>query len=406
MIPPLKLREWAKSVHDLDSEQIAELQRIDGIRIEARPDGRFDLTPTGNMVGYVRRGNTSVVIHPSKCDSKRVIFMMGYADNPGVFGDTQVDFDNDEDLLEAFVSVFARSLTSAIERGLYRTYASIDDDLSVIRGRVRIGDQITRRFRLSPPIAVSFEEFTVDNSENRLLKAAIDIASRIPIRNKKTRDSLQYLRAMFSDVSLVEFDRVWLPESVFTRLNEHLKYSLSLATRIIRNSSISLEHGDGASDEFLINMATVFEDFVVTALREELNLSSREMPRANELRDNPYLDRGRRIKLKPDISRWEDSRCIAIGDVKYKRTTAEGVVHPDIYQLLAYATATDLKQASVVYAMSPNESEDLMVGRHEVQYAGVVINVFALDLSKSTEEILQQISTFSQCFDHAMLSVE
>jgi 5-methylcytosine-specific restriction enzyme subunit McrC len=403
MIPPLKLREWTKSDHDLGSEQIAELQRIDGIRIEARSDGRFDVTPTGNMVGYVRRGNTSVVIHPSKCDSRRVIFMMGYADNPGVFGDSQVDFDNDEDLLEAFISVFVRSLTSAIERGLYRTYASIDDDLSVIRGRIRIGDQITRRFRLSPPIAVSFDEFTVDNSENRLLKAAIDIASRIPIRNKNTRDGLQYLRAMFSDVSLVEFDRVWLPEPVFTRLNEHLKYSLSLAKRIISNSSISLEHGDGASDEFLINMATVFEDFVVTALREELHLSSREMPRANELRNNPYLDIEHRVKLKPDISRWEDGHCVAIGDVKYKRTTAEGVVHPDIYQLLAYATATNLKQASVVYAMSPNESEDLMVGSHDVKYAGVTINVFALDLRKTPEEILNQISEFAKCFQSELL---
>ncbi len=69
MIPPLKLREWTKAALKLDSVQISELQRIDGIRIEARADGRFDVTPTGNMVGYVRRGSTSVVIHPSKCDS-------------------------------------------------------------------------------------------------------------------------------------------------------------------------------------------------------------------------------------------------------------------------------------------------------------------------------------------------
>jgi 5-methylcytosine-specific restriction enzyme subunit McrC len=200
----------------------------------------------------------------------------------------------------------------------------------------------------------------------------------------------------------MEYDHAWLPEPIFSRLNEHLKYPLNLAKRIIRNSSISLEHGDGASDEFLFNMATIFEDFVVTALREELKLSASEMPRANEMRKNPYLDGENRIKLKPDISRWEDGRCVAIGDVKYKRTSAEGVVHPDIYQLLAYATSTDLKQASVVYAMSPNESEELMVGTHKVKYSGISINVFALDLSKSTDEILGQISEFARCFEPAM----
>ena len=331
--------------------------------------------------------------------------MMGYADNPAAFGDSQVDFESDDDLMEAFISVFVRSLTASVGRGLYRTYATIEDDLSVIRGRVRISDQISRRFRLVPPIAVSFDEFTVDNLENRLLKSAIEIASRIPLRNQKTLDTLQYLRAVFTDVSLLESDHAWLPEPIFSRLNEHLKYPLNLAKRIIRNSSISLEHGDGASDEFLFNMATIFEDFVVTALREELKLSASEMPRANEMRKNPYLDEGNRVKLKPDISRWEDGRCLAIGDVKYKRTSAEGVVHPDIYQLLAYATSTDLKQASVVYAMSPNESEELMVGTHKVKYSGISINVFALDLSESTVEILGQISEFARCFDPAMSSV-
>ena len=405
MIPPLKLREWTKTDFELDSTQISELQRIDGIRIEARSDGRFDVTPTGNMVGYVRRGTTSVVIHPSKCDSRRVIFMMGYADNPAVFGESQVDFEADDDLLEAFISVFVRSLTGSVSRGLYRTYATIEDDLSVIRGRVRMSDQISRRFRLTPPIAVSFDEFTVDNLENRLLKSAVEIASRIPLRNQKTRDTLQYLRAVFTDVSLLEYDHAWLPEPIFSRLNEHLKYPLNLAKRIIRNSSISLEHGDGASDEFLFNMATIFEDFVVTALREELKLSSTVMPRANEIKKNPYLDEENRVKLKPDISRWEDGRCVAIGDVKYKRTSAEGVVHPDIYQLLAYATSTDLKQASVVYAMSPNESEELMVGTHKVKHSGISINVFALDLTKSTDEILGQISEFARCFEPAMSSV-
>jgi hypothetical protein len=52
--------------------------------------------------------------------------------------------------------------------------------------------------------------------------------------------------------------------------------------------------------------------------------------------------------------------------------------------------------------MSPNESEELMVGTHKVKYSGISINVFALDLSKSTDEILGQISEFARCFDPAM----
>jgi 5-methylcytosine-specific restriction enzyme subunit McrC len=398
MIPPLL--EWKKTtVGELTSAQIADLLSIDGIRVEARPDGQYDVTPTGNLVGYVRRGDTSMVIHPSKCSAELVIFMMGYTDNPKFLGSDQVDFENSEDLLEAFISVFVRRTMSAINRGLYRTYRTIDDELSVIRGRVRLSDQITRKFRVVPPISVSYDEYTVDNTENRLIRAAVEISSRMPLRNERTVKDLQYLRAMFSEVEHVEFDRRWLPEQVWTRLNEHLSYPVHLAKRIIQNSSISLERGSHTSDEFLINMANVFEDFVATAIREELKLTNIDMPRANELRNNLYLDTERKIRLKPDLSRWEGNLCIAVGDVKYKRTTADGILHPDVYQLLAYATATKLPRASIIYACGKGDRDDLTVGIHEVSGTGKVIEVFALDLTKPFHEVLEQISEIAHSFE-------
>ena len=404
----LKLREWErKSNVDLTALQIGNLQSIDGIRVEARTDGNFDITPTGNLVGYVRRGDTSVVIEPSKCGAAQVIFMMGYSEDPNMFGSEQVDFDQDEDLLEAFISVFVRSASTAIGRGLFRTYASQDEDLSSIRGRIRMSDQMARRFRLSPPIAVTFDEFTVDNYENRILRSAIQLASQLPIRNQVTARGLQYLRAMFSDVSLVEFNRSSIVEPVWNRLNEHLRYPVSLARRILMNSSISLDQGIASSDEFLVNMANVFEDFVATAVREHLNLSKVEMPRADELKGKLFLDEESKIRLKPDLSRWQGERCLAIGDVKYKRTTASGVNHPDIYQLLAYATAANLHQASVIYAMAKDDEEGIrLLGDHHVLGTNVLIKVFALDLQKPSTDVLRQISEFADNFrEHPVLAI-
>ena len=100
-------------------------------------------------------------------------------------------------------------------------------------------------------------------------------------------------------------------------------------------------------------------DFVVTAMREQLKLSRSEMPRANEIHPHMYLDEGRLVRLKPDISRWEGSRCVAIGDVKYKPIADAGVIHADIYQILAYAVANELPEASLIYAMSKSEQAGL-----------------------------------------------
>lgn len=407
MTTPLLLEEWSpKNFRDLTPEQIEDLLGIKGMKVEACSDGSVNVRSTENIVGYLRRGNTSVIVSPSKCDASHVLFMMGYAENPRMFQDGQVEFSEDDNLLEAFVAVFVRSATKAIERGMFRSYMTVDDDLAVIRGRIRMGEQMSRRFRLSPPIAVSFDEFTVDNQENRLVRSAIEIASRMPIRNPATTTGIQFLRAMFNDVSIVEFDRSWLPQPSWNRLNEHLEYAVSLARRIIQNSSISLEHGDSSSDEFIINMANVFEDFVVTAMREQLKLSRSEMPRANEIHPYMYLDEGQLVRLKPDISRWEGSRCVAIGDVKYKPIADAGVIHADIYQILAYAVANELPEASLIYAMPKSEQAGLkLLKTHKIDRADVRINVFALDLTTSSDEILRQIAEYSKSFEPQLSKV-
>jgi len=407
MITPLLLEEWSpKNIRNLTPDQIEDLLGIKGMKVEACPDGSYNVRSTENIVGYLRRGKTSVIVSPSKCDASHVLFMMGYAENPRMFQDGQVEFTEDDNLLEAFVAVFVRSATKAIERGMFRSYMTVEDDLAVVRGRIRMGEQMSRRFRLSPPIAVSFDEFTVDNQENRLIRSAIEIASRMPIRNPATTEGIQFLRAMFNDVSIVEFDHSWLPQPSWNRLNEHLEYAVSLARRIIQNSSISLEHGDSSSDEFIINMANVFEDFVVTAMREQLKLSRSEMPRANEIHPHMYLDEGRLVRLKPDISRWEGSRCVAIGDVKYKPIADAGVIHSDIYQLLAYAVANELPEASLIYAMPKSEQVGLkLLKTHKIERANARINVFALDLTTSSDEILRQIAEFSKSFEPQLSKV-
>jgi 5-methylcytosine-specific restriction enzyme subunit McrC len=401
---PLKLREWQKSPRlELTREEIADLSKIRGLRIDATSDGRFEVIPTGNFVGYARRGEVSVMVQPSKCKAEQVIAMMSYSTDPRVFGQNQVQFKAEDDILEAYVATFVRTVARAIEQGLFKSYMSLDEDVAVIRGRIRVSDQITTKFRMSPPIAVNFDEYTIDNSLNRVIKYAIEVVSRIPIRLQATVKNIQYLRAMFNDVSLLEMNSGDVSVPIWNQLNDHLKPSFIMANQIIENSSISLDIGKNSSDEFWIDMANVFEDFVVVAIRESLGLGRAEMPRANEL--NRALQLSNKVFLKPDISRWQDGSCIAIGDVKYKRTSEDGIVYSDIYQLLAYAVATGLDTASLVYAKSIVESEGLyLAGNHYVEALGIEIKVFVLDLDRPFIDVLQQIAVFAKNFEPNLLN--
>ncbi len=131
----------------------------------------------------------------------------------------------------------------------------------------------------------------------------------------------------------------------------------------------------------------VFEKFLFVALREALGLWEREWRRGARL----TLDVDGKIALNPDLSWWSDGRCRFVGDAKYKRLTPTGFQHADIYQMLAYCTATDLPSGLLVYAAGESEP-----GFHRIKNAGKTIEVESLDLEGQPEDILAEVGRLAR----------
>ncbi len=75
-----------------------------------------------------------------------------------------------------------------------------------------------------------------------------------------------------------------------------------------------------------------------------------------------------------------------MGDVKYKRIRYEHAPNADLYQLLAYATALDLPSGLLIYAQG-----EAQPAAHRVRHAGTRLEIAALDLSGTIEELLAGI---------------
>jgi 5-methylcytosine-specific restriction enzyme subunit McrC len=186
-------------------------------------------------------------------------------------------------------------------------------------------------------------------------------------------------------VRIVEYDPRNLPEIPYTRLNAHYRPAVELAKLFIRATSIELGHGEHRAASFLIDMNRVFEDFVVVALREALNVGASVFPQGAKGR-SLWLDRGCRVRLRPDISWWEGRTCAFIGDVKYKRVQVTEIEHPDVYQLLAYTIAAGLPGGLLIYA-----ADEAMPVEHEIPLAGKRLQITTLDLRDGPDEILQRV---------------
>ena len=384
----IELQEYVSYTTDvpLDKDQLLALKKAN-IDVAPSPDaaGAYILTPS-SYIGALNVGELAVVIRP-KIPINRVMFLIAYAMEPKNWWRDPFELARDDDVLEAIALAFAHRTRQAIQRGLLQGYRREEEALHTVRGRIRFGDQISRRFGIPLPIEVAFDEFTEDIEKNRLLKTAIHRLGHTYIRSPATRQELRALRPAFSMVGLGSYRRGALPEVEYSRLDEHYRPAVQLARLIIENSSLELRRGEVAGAAFLIDMNKVFEQFLYVALGEALGLSERLWQRGKRL----ALDEENQISMYPDLSWWparqagNGSQPIFVGDAKYKKLEPERFENADIYQILAYCTAADLRSGLLVYAGKGESSA------HKIKHADRTIEVASLDLAGTPEQILDEV---------------
>ncbi|MFZ4434387.1 MAG: McrC family protein [Microthrixaceae bacterium] len=372
---------------ELDVDQLRDLAAL-APSVTVTPSitqpGHWDLTP-GPEVGIVVLGDTTLDIGP-KIGIERLMFLIAYVLDPVRWSDQLTSIAEADNPLDVLVPSFVAALRSALGPGILHGYRSIDDSSNVVRGRIRFGDQLRRRFSISAPIEVSFDEFTDDIDENRVLKAALRRLRRLPVRSRRLRRELHHYDRSLAGVTSVDDAARDLPPITWTRLNARYRHAVDLAKLVLRHSSIERHPGVVNSSAFLVNMNDLFEDFVITALREQLQVGHRTLVQGAHGR-SLHLDQADRVRLEPDLSWWNGGRCEFVGDCKYKRVNVAGIKHADLYQLLAYTTATGLDEGLLIYAQGEAEPRE-----HVVRFADKRLHVTAVNLSGSPDSILEEIA--------------
>lgn len=354
----------------------------------------YHLTPA-STIGALRVGDLSVSIRP-KLPIARVLYLASYAMGALRLREEAFEFAEAPTLIEVLALALTAAARQGFARGLLHGYRTEEESLYTVRGRIRIDEQVRRRFGVPLPVEVRYDDFTEDISANRLVKAAAARLGQLRI-SRESRIALARIDARLENVSLVEYRANEVPEVRFDRLNEHYRKVVTLARLILRHQTIETERGTVPAVGFLMDMNRVFEEFVRRALREKLGLSDRTFPPPGKPPPDPIFldkkttDKKTRIKLKPDLSWWEGSTCTFVGDAKYKRIRDERVPNADLYQLLAYATALNLPGGLLIYAKG--EADEIV---HRVRHAGKRLEIAALDLSGSIESLHEGVAELAR----------
>ena len=388
----IDLQEYERSKpHSLSAAERDDLRAVvPSLTIEpaSGEDAAYHLTP-GSTVGALEIGDLSVLIQP-KIGIPQLLSLACYA--MGVYT-AQVErlFEFKEEAEtppDTLALALASAARRAFSRGLLHGYRTEEEALHTVRGRIRFADQIRRRFGIPLPVEVRYDEFTDDITENQLIKAAVLRLGGMRLRSQQARRDLGWVAAMLENVSPVEFAPNDIPEVTFDRLNEHYRGVVGLSRLILRHSAFESKRGAVRATGFLMDMNTLFQEFVTVALREALGVSERVLYSDKQLTGNRriHLAEPRRVKLEPDLTWWDGETCTFVGDAKYKRVRVEGVPNADLYQLLAYVTALDLQGGLLIYAQGEADT-----ATYQVWHTGKRLEVAALDLRGSLNAVLTRV---------------
>ena len=353
-------------------------------------------------VGVFRLGDRTVQVLPKMYQSKdpevqnqeavrNLLYMLEYTNQLGVKQYSLASLSQqDLDWFEILTRLFAINLLEEWQRGAFRNYQSVSDNLPVLKGKWNLTEQLLRPER-KHLFSVTFDEFTADNQLNRVLRYVVERLYQLT-RNFHNRQMLHELQQWMEDVTLLPKVNIEdLRLIPITRLNQCFEPLLNLARLFLENESIQLSSGNFQTFAFAfaLDINKLFEEFVIsfidrhrheilpTAL-QDCELLSQSMGAVRYLaKTSNQLPV---FQLKPDLVMRQKVSFPLIIDTKYKRLKEGdrklGVSQADFYQMYAYSQRYDCPHVLLIYPQVVGMSEL----KAEFAIAGGTITAATIDL--------------------------
>lgn len=265
-------------------------------------------------------------------------------------------------ILEILIRLFCDKLFSQVHQGLVRRYESHEENLSVLRGRLGVVEQVRLNVANPERLFCRFDEFQEDNPLNQVLKATIRFLLKISRELNNQRD-LAKLLLMFEGASDCPSTVLPWHRIVFDRMSERYRPCLKLAELFLMKTPPDVSGGQAQGFSLFFDMNVLFEEYIGRiAVRTFIPLGY-QVTLQGPSKDLAWdEDQNRSIfALKPDVIGKLNSQVVWILDTKWKLLAKENSWNPfstekldnikvaDFYQMYAYANCYDCPDVVLLY---------------------------------------------------------
>lgn len=297
-------------------------------------------------------------------------------------------------LHDQLVEAFLERTLFELRRGLDRSYATEEDNLPTLRGKLVLSRHVAlnaakkARFYCRHDVLTEATQISV-----RLKQACRMLAGRALPATVQVK--CQQVLTLLDDVPDLPF-RNREPAPVFTRQNERFADIFGFACMLLEGQAPDARSGEIETFSLLFDMEQVFERYIAAFLASEVMhrfADASLFPQAKGQRHNLYVDGQEKVlRMAPDLvfvhetaGAEEVKKKTLIIDTKWKRLSEEEggrPSRPDLYQLYAYLHRYDCQRAHLLYPKAAGvETRDLSARGRNESNAGIV-GVRFVDLNR------------------------
>lgn len=358
-----------------------------------------------NYVGIINVNNLIIEILPkisltndNSKDREMLIFMLSKCNKISVDMKEMINSNIlNNSLLDIFAKIFSSALLRELSKGIYRSYVSYEEALTMIRGKISITKSVKENTIIKNKMYCEYDEFTEDNLLNCILKKAINIIL-FSVKNNNIKKELNIVNNILNEVSDIYIDSNIISNYKLNRMNSRFLKCFTLAKFILLSSSFDKSLGKEDGFSILFEMNYLYEEYIGVLLKEIYNNEDVSVITQEK---NKYLlwnlkSERNEIALKPDIVVYKNDKVDTIIDTKWKSASVsnkEVYSQGDIYQMYAYITSyLECQKCILLYPRNSNDINHSIWKLNNIMgNKMILIKEISLDNYYKTKEEIKEV---------------
>jgi 5-methylcytosine-specific restriction enzyme subunit McrC len=296
---------------------------------------------------------------------------------PDPFLEPPADLSRVDDILEVMAGHFAALLEERLSRGLYRAYVEEDSNVSMVRGRIVIAEDVRLNHILRHRTYCRYTEYSWNVPENQVLRQVVRLLAGYTF-GPALRHRLRSIDAVMEDITPGRYVAADLERFTHNRLNADYRPLHRLCRLFLEAESLSDAAGLNTFRAFLIDMNRLFEAFITCKLFPLM-----PAPYTVHSQRSATLDDAGQVPMRPDIVVRNARDDVLVADCKYKRIEMGQYRQHDVYQVLAYCMALRVPVGLLIYPEHLAPVRTTMTVRH----AGTFIAEISINLGGDLDKL-------------------